>query len=162
MITGFYAIGSTDPFNRLNKRNVRNSICHAYNCGGYALETFSWYIPKDKNGNGYVSGGFFNEFNGQRITEESVKVMLSEIHRLRVLQGPDDRISYGEYRLAFRIGKNGDFHFIKQDKQGKWWHKMGCLHIEHFPKQFVNADEWPSESGYVYSGPIVFMARNRF
>lgn len=41
---GYHPI-PTDPFNFLRNRNVRNTEKITYNCGGYALGTFSWYCP---------------------------------------------------------------------------------------------------------------------
>ena len=38
----------TDPFNFLRNRNVRNTEKRTYNCGGYALDTFSWYCPTEQ------------------------------------------------------------------------------------------------------------------
>ena len=34
-----------DPFNKNNNRNLRNTPRRHFNCGGYALGTFSWYCP---------------------------------------------------------------------------------------------------------------------
>lgn len=34
-----------DPFNKRGLRNIRNTDKADYNCGGYALGTFSWYLP---------------------------------------------------------------------------------------------------------------------
>ena len=47
MFRSFYL--QDDPFNKNNKRNVRNTERNTYNCGGYALGTFSWYCPHDEN-----------------------------------------------------------------------------------------------------------------
>lgn len=34
-----------DPLNMRGSRNIRNTDKADYNCGGYALGTFSWYLP---------------------------------------------------------------------------------------------------------------------
>lgn len=36
---------SEDGFNRYGKRKQTNTVCPSYNCGGFALGTFSWYVP---------------------------------------------------------------------------------------------------------------------
>ena len=38
-------IKSSDPLNRKKKRNRRNVQMRNYNCGGYALETYNWFLP---------------------------------------------------------------------------------------------------------------------
>ena len=35
----------TDPFNHNGKRNRSNTDTDDYNCGGFALGTYSWYAP---------------------------------------------------------------------------------------------------------------------
>ena len=36
---------SEDYFNEKQTRNEENTEKKDYNCGGYALKTFSWYLP---------------------------------------------------------------------------------------------------------------------
>ena len=38
---------SRDYLNRQKTRNINNTCTSDYNCGGYALRTFSWYLPYD-------------------------------------------------------------------------------------------------------------------
>lgn len=38
---------ANDPFNKDNRRRQKNTKTEAYNCGGFALGTFSWYAPYD-------------------------------------------------------------------------------------------------------------------
>lgn len=42
---GDYISLEDDPFNLLRKRTIKNTSNDEYNCGGYALETFNWFIP---------------------------------------------------------------------------------------------------------------------
>ena len=44
-MNGYGAPRLSDPFNTLGLRNINNTIKRYYNCGGYALGTFSWYWP---------------------------------------------------------------------------------------------------------------------
>ena len=57
---------SFDPLNNQKTRNIKNSNRYNYNCGGYALETFSWYCPHTKQDD-RLHDGFFtagaNRFN---------------------------------------------------------------------------------------------------
>ena len=34
-----------DPYNSVRVRNADNVNQFAFNCGGYALETFNWFLP---------------------------------------------------------------------------------------------------------------------
>lgn len=36
---------SDDPLNYKRKRNSETELIGAYNCGGYALETYNWFLP---------------------------------------------------------------------------------------------------------------------
>lgn len=42
---GYGAKFIEDSFNLGGRRNQSNTACPAYNCGGFALGTFSWYVP---------------------------------------------------------------------------------------------------------------------
>lgn len=40
-----YDYDMSDLYNELNTRNDNNTITYTYNCGGYALETYNWFLP---------------------------------------------------------------------------------------------------------------------
>ena len=68
----------TDPFNFLRNRNVRNTEKRTYNCGGYALGTFSWYCPHRAEDDLTHFGNYYAEdlSEAEVITQHSVQVML--------------------------------------------------------------------------------------
>ena len=44
----FFTFIGFDPKNSNHLRNINNTDKFDYNCGGYALGTFSWYTPFDE------------------------------------------------------------------------------------------------------------------
>ncbi len=38
---------NSDPLNSERLRKVNNTPRYYYNCGGYALNCFSWYVPNE-------------------------------------------------------------------------------------------------------------------
>lgn len=150
MILGKYEYD--DPKNELHRRSVRNTYYKYYNCGGYALETFSWYVPYDYER---------DDLSIEEYMKNCVKTMLEKVDGLRILENIDSPIMENEYRIAFRLGLKCDFHYLKQDKQGHWWNKRGSGKIRQFPKKEVLAMTWFPDVYFNYSGPIVFMAKRR-
>lgn len=74
-----------DGFNLKQKRNIRNTYKDNYNCGGYALETFSWYLPifaKDR--------GTDKDYWIDRNLDYYIQVMLAEFPTLRVINSIEE------------------------------------------------------------------------
>ena len=108
---------SADFFNKLGTRNAQNTRVFEYNCGGYALNTFSWYCPHNIGSDRYYSS--YTEKGMQKTTQNAVAFMLKEFSDLRVIKDIKE-LAQDEYAIAFRIGGvNGvhDFHFMKRAKQ---------------------------------------------
>ena len=137
-----------DAFNSLKKRNIKNTEKQVYNCGGYALESFSWYIP---------SFGREPVHRAEKATLEGcVETMLKEFPNLRVIQSLDE-LKDNEYAIAFRMSDH-DFHYVKRASNGHWYHKMGSSHyIRTMAQKVVFSESW----GYGYDGEIVLMAKTR-
>ena len=159
MVVNFF----DDKFNQNNKRNRNNTPNREYNCGGWALNIFSWYRPttnpffcKWGKVECYTDGdqklSTTEMFN---ITLKSVDCMLHEFKDLRVISNLNE-LKSNEYAIAFRIGSLvNDFHFCKRSKNGHWTHKMGGSQIRPISKQEVFADNWFGE----YCGHLVLFAK---
>lgn len=152
----------TDYLNKNHKRNIQNTLYRSYNCGGYALNIFSWYIPHEKNNIHRYNATTEKEM--LNTTDTVVEFMLKEFEDLRVITDLEE-LQPNEYAIAFRIGGvkgENDFHFMKRGKNGRWYHKQGCLDIQPIGKEKVFADEWVSTSWMgtcVYCGKLVLFAK---
>lgn len=151
-----YNYANDDPFNTKGERNVKNADTFYYNCGGYALGTFSWYCPHTEQERFY-DYAFKNEIQACVKTTKAVAQMCNEFEgRIRVIESLKELNSKTEYAVAFRISSRNDFHFIKRSKYGRWTHKRGaCDCIERITKKEVFETEW---SNGFYDGPIILLA----
>ena len=142
----------TDPLNNNNTRNIRNTDKFEYNCGGYALGTFTWYCPRAKHE--YVRYSFESIEEAYEITMHAVAHMVYEFEgKLRMIRKMSD-LRRDERVVAFRLASDGDFHYIKKTMCG-WYHKMGSSHfIERMSEHDVFNTEWCGR----YDGPIVLLA----
>lgn len=143
-----------DPFNRNNSRTVRNTNKYTYNCGGYALECFTWW-----NGSEDISFFWFDPDDrgeAERITSLYVKELLADFPDMRTVDSLDD-IRENEYAILFRLSSDGDFHFLKRDRGNHWRHKMGNWYEIDTIKQSEIFDIWCG----IYNGPIVIFAKER-
>ena len=140
------------------KRNRKNVSQRVYNCGGYALNTFSWYRPADDIDFDYGE----NEMSKKEMlaqTQKCVDYMLEQFDGLlRVVQGSWE-LQENEYMIAFKIDAGGenDFHFCKRAKNGHWYHKRGQYPIEKIKKAKVFKDKWVFDD-ITYYGKTVFLA----
>ena len=150
-------LNNSDLFNFQHKRNISNTERHLYNCAGYALGTFSWYCP---NEGGWKYWGFLDDWDDMTMlkkTSETVQFMLKDFAgRLRLI-GSVEEVNDNEYAIAYRVSRNGDFHFMKKMANG-WHHKRGNtdrIYVES--EDYVLKEVWCGR----YDGPIVLMAMRR-
>lgn len=163
-----------DFFNEKHTRNEQNTLQGDYNCGGYALRTFSWYLPYkyDEDDHPYDCNFEWMEdlvYEGhisiEEATEEilwgNVKKMLSDFAgKIRVVQ-MDDHLEADEELIAFRLSvmrdgkwvEDMDFHYIVL-RDGQWKHKPGRDKIDSFD---FTEEPWIT-SYFVYNSPIVYLA----
>lgn len=144
IVSSFYC----DPLNLENTRNVHNMAdsYRMYNCAGYALGCFSWYIP------------FYNldVDTMEKITEVSTNNILGDFPNVRRIYSVEEA-GHNEYVIAFRMCRDlWDFHFLLRHPSGRWFHKQGSTHIKPFPASEVFKPEWAGR----YTGPIVLFARS--
>ena len=147
-----------DPLNNQKTRNIRNSDRYEYNCGGYALETFSWYCPHAQ-GEKTLHYGFDTLEEAYETTMYAVSVMVSEFEgKIRMLRSKEELHKRTETLIAFRISSDGDFHYIKKTRSG-WKHKMGSSYaIRKMKEKEVFETNW---CGGRYDGPIVLLAMKK-
>lgn len=169
----FSTYAQTDPFNRNGKRNRSNTDTDAYNCGGFALGTYSWYVPyrSDEQMNIYdlwaniqmcLDVDNIADRIDARETAHTYVVSLLNLFVKRILEDfpsvrrvqtfeeikPDERI------ILFRTGAD-DFHFIVSFDHKHWWHKYGWNCIEELCEDEVLDTEWANGR---YFGPIAILA----
>ena len=146
-------IAPTDGLNVNHERNIRNTNKRTYNCGGYALGTYSWYCPYRDELEDYFS--LFSSLETEielddlcviyeRIGEISLRTMLSDFAHRNIHEIKDVRErKENEIVVAFRFSLF-DFHFMKLGANNQWYSKRGgCEEIETIPADVVfNEDGW--------------------
>ena len=148
---------SFDPLNNQKTRNIKNSDRYEYNCGGYALETFSWYCPHTKSDK-TLHHGFDTLEEAYETTMYAVSVMVAEFEgKIRMLRSKEELHKKTETLIAFRLSSDGDFHYVKKTRSG-WKHKMGASYpIQKMSEKEVFETVWCG----CYDGPIVLLAMKK-
>lgn len=142
----------TDPLNQNGTRNNYNTPRRTYNCAGYALGTYSWYVPRKKRCS-LNSYSFDTQAEAEKKTAYSIKIMLADFPSLRLCNSLDE-IGRNETAILFRHSSDGDFHYLKRGKNGIWYHKRGNSHeIDIMPKSQIFG-RWCNR----YDGPIAIFA----
>lgn len=144
-----------DLFNRLGERNSENTDQVVYNCGGFALGTFSWYLPQCESAWGCWEDDWSME-EMTELTDDCVAVMLDEFPDLREIQYLSE-VRHDEYAIAFRLSSDGDFHYVRQMHGRTWTHKCGGGEIQTMTRWEVFNTDWC----WRYNGPIVLLAKKR-
>lgn len=147
-----------DEFNLDGKRNQRNTPYNAYNCMGYALDTYSWLYA-------YLDDGETDAFDYGVEKEEQEETLMScaryllDTFSLVPITRKQAETARGRKQIiAFRIAKY-DFHFMVRRRNGQWYHKMGSCPIEKIKKSAVFANEWHNDCGDVYDSEILFFEK---
>lgn len=125
-----------------------------YNCGGYALNTKTWFVPEKR-----MTIPVFERYQrfGEKATlEYYTNNMLEYFDNLRRIYHEDEAKDY-ETIVFFRIGYD-DYHFVRKEKDGKYYHKMGwCPEINEMEREEVYGNDWCDER---YDSDIVMFAYN--
>ena len=172
-----------DFFNANGTRNANNTDEDDYNCAGYALNTFSWYIPYkyDVDEEEFdIECMLMDEMSKEEIYEvklaEYINRMLKDFSNLRVLTSPTD-VKSNERLIYFRIfyellseksfeSDNGskisideqihtDFHY-RYFENGKWWEKCGGSELREVPIEEMKGP-WICGSN-IYDSRTVYLA----
>lgn len=158
MTTKTNIIHIEDELNLKNFRNIKNTEKRAYNCGGYALGTFSWYLPFE-----FSTWWDFEDDEDkfekmEKLTEDFVDYMLKDFSDLRVISKISD-LKKNEYAIAFKVSSDGDFHYVKRQTNGVWRHKRGAMsRIEYMSIEEVFHEDWCYGR---YDGPLVLLAKRK-
>lgn len=145
-----------DGLNRGKKRTAMNTSLWSFNCGGFALNTYSWYMPVVNREEGSMLFGFLSMLPTEIALRITVKCMLREFEDLRVIENLDEVKRY-EYPIAYKIG-NGDFHYAKR-VGGQWFHKRGANpRIEKMSEKEIFAETWCDE---MYDSKLILFAKRK-
>lgn len=146
-----------DPFNRNNRRNINNTPKENYNCGGYALGTFSWYCPHAEEDDSWGSYDYSFDTREEAWIKTMYavsKMVLDFEGKLHMIKSLDQLNEATERVVAFRLSSDGDFHYIKKGLNG-WYHKCGASrYIRRMSEHDVFYTNWNNR----YDGPIVLLA----
>lgn len=144
-------------FNRNNSRNRDNTAPLTYNCAGYALETFNWYVPVPAGSDTEdIEWGSPLETERNMMAFEFVSQILADFDDVRLVPALSC-VRSDEYAFAFRVGVD-DFHFVKRGRNGQWYEKRGSGSIYRMTEEKVFHSEW--EDGR-YNGAIFLFAKKR-
>ena len=159
---------SEDPMNSCQTRNENNMPIMKYNCGGFALGTYSWYQVNHGDNFDLEEDLFYNStLNDDEVREEILKnnidYLLDDFEGdLRLLDSADDEIEDDEELIAYRIccymdefeNIVDDFHF-RVKRNGKWYEKQGSS--EPCECEF-SEDPWTDGSALWYGSRIAYFA----
>jgi len=143
-----------DYYNIKGTRNSDNTDDYEYNCGGYALNTFSWYEPYKEDLDDieneiaeYIESGYEKKEIYHFFLNMFTKNLLSEIRGLRLVNDksevkPDERLIY------FRF-----FYELVSDFDDEWEGTCDCYDYVHsdFHFRFYENGHWYEKNG---SGPV--------
>lgn len=136
-----------------------------YNCGGYALETYDWYMPYDNEGESWCFlEDYIEEAGFDAANDMCIEHILADFPELRIVREQavrDKLVDFNKYQIiAFRLETDGtnDFHFMKLGKNGSWYEKRGASGIIHRHNYEYVFGVWNGR----YNGNITFFARERY
>lgn len=118
----------SDPFNTLNLRNINNTTKFYYNCGGYALGTFSWYCPGRTRKEYYKImeyAGTEDWYNALELAAEAIVNELSGWSIVPFNLVMERKYSLAQYEVVAMRFSRMDFHFWKLGRNWNWYDKMG-------------------------------------
>ena len=157
-------------------RETSNSILmldrYDYNCGGFALGTFEWYVPssyeedydnetieqvevEDIRQDYYKCRlDYYDACN--EIANYFIKNMCNDLTGIREIEN-ENELKGNEYLVAFKASIN-DFHYARKLSNGRWFHKMGCEEIREIDEWQVYSDKWWSNMHCQYDGRLRLLA----
>ena len=127
-----------DPFNTLGLRNINNTIKRYYNCGGYALGTFSWYWPGRTEDEHDEIMEYAEAEDWDNALELAAKAIVAELPGWVIVPigaVMERRYSPCEYEVVALRFCDMDFHFWKLGRNWNWYDKMGsspCINRHAF------------------------------
>lgn len=161
-------IGLEDALNVNNHRNSSNTETMTFNCAGFALGTYSWYIPcEDRYSDLWDIFGEMNidfcDDEIDRIYDHIAGISIRNLKRdfahrnlhqiCRLADAKENEIV-----IAFRFSLS-DFHFMKRFPDGRWFEKCGGLEIHPVDEADVFKDIWHNVFEH-YDSEIYLFAMN--
>jgi hypothetical protein len=143
-----------DYYNVKGTRNSNNTDDFEYNCGGYALNTFSWYEPYDVDIDiieediaEYIDHGYLKEQIYNILLSRFVKHILKDFKTLRTIKDKselksDERLIY--FRYFFELVSDFDDNWNGTEDSYDYIHS-------DFHFRFYENNHWYEKNG---SGPI--------
>ena len=156
-----------DEYNVNGNRTLKNVSRDQFNCGGYALETFSWILPCDTETECEEWYDFdmwendYDEDDFNESAERGAEWMLANVPNLRRVDSPDEKLQEGEWLIGFKVGAgsgDGDFHYIKRTPSGQFWHKPGGSYIRRMGKKEALSDDWGNGR---YTSKTIWLVRKK-
>lgn len=132
------------------KTPIENLDTLDYNCGGFALGTFDWFVPYDDEDEDDCFGSWMLSLR------QMVVFMLRKFSDLRRIKNIN-QLKENEYAIAFRRSED-DFHYIRRFSDGTWAHKCGVSDIKEMPEKEVFSEVWETRQ-INYDGRIVLFAK---
>ena len=159
-MNSYYAPPIGDPFNTLGLRDVSNTTKRYYNCGGYALGTFSWYWPgrTEEEHDEIMEYAEAEDWeNALKLATEAIINELSGWSVVPLNLVMERKYSPKEYEVVAMRFCDCDFHFWKLGRNWNWYDKMGSAGwIDRHAFEDVRR-VWC----YRYDSPIVCFIRTR-
>lgn len=149
-----------DPLNMRGSRNIRNTDKADYNCGGYALGTFSWYLPSRTRKEytdimGHADIGDMD--TALTLASEAIVAELPGWSTVPFALVMERKYSPKDYEIVAMRFCYYDFHFWKLGRNWNWYDKMGdCGQINRHAFNDVRY-KW----NYLYDSPVVCFIRAR-
>ena len=131
--------------------------CYDYNCGGFALGTFNWYLPYKKYDENIEDIREDDSLDDDGLCDALADYYIEYMERDLGLYEVDniDDIKEGEHLVAFRAAEY-DFHYIRQLSDGTWAQKLGGSEITQWSIDEVFAPCW--ECWHTYGGRVRLLA----
>ena len=127
-MNSYYAPPIGDPFNTLGLRNISNTTKRYYNCGGYALGTFSWYWPGRTKEEHDEIMDYANAGDWKSALELAAEAIINELPGWTVVPLAlvmERKYSPAQYEVVAMRFSYEDFHFWKLGRNWNWYDKMG-------------------------------------
>ena len=149
-----------DPLNMRGSRNIRNTDKADYNCGGYALGTFSWYLPsctREEYTDIMRHADIGDMDTALTLASEAIVNELPGWSVVPLALVMARKYSPKDYEIVALRFCYYDFHFWKLGRNWNWYDKMGgCRQIDRHAFNDVRY-KWNDR----YDSPVVCFIRAR-
>ena len=163
-----------DYFNNKKTRNIENTSVEDYNCGGYALKTFNWYLPWGNHTHSELAEDFYQEGLSKEeiqkaILKEDLKTLLTDFKDKLIYISSIEEASPKDTVIAYRLyvkiyddedemceNVDTDFHF-RVRINNLWSEKCGSCEIKSC---LFTEGPWDVGGDCIYDGPILYFIFN--